>query len=660
MILKKMLLVATFLACFQTWAQEVEFGNVSKEELKEISYAADPDASAAVTFRKQETYLLSSNGILRLITEVHERIKIYNKDGFEYATEKVNLFKAGSDKEEVRKIKASTYNLENDKVVEYSLEKDQIFDTKMSFNYDQVKFTMPNVKEGSVIEFSYRIESPFVWNIDEFRFQRDIPVKHLLAELRTPKGFNFRQTQKGFIILNSKKTTKQDHRLGMEVVITSYDLKNIPAMKAENYVDNIDNYRSGAMFELVSIDIPGTPYRSYAQTWEDVAKTIGSSSDYKNDLDKTRSFKEELKTVLGGKTDQLQIAKDLFKYVKDQTEWNGLDGKSFQNGIKKTLKEKKGNAADINLLLVAMMRDAGIRANPVILSTKDNNIPFFPTVDRLNFVIAHAFIDGKNYYMDATEEFSDINLLPVRDYNWGGLLVDNHNKVWKHITAIKPKKANNIYALDISLDSEGYAEGSFQSRLSDHSAYRFRENFKNRDLDEYLNEMEQRYMGIEISDYEAGNTDTYEGMVTEKFVYETENGADVVGDKLYVHLMAFLRMQENPFKLEKREYPIDFGFPFKDRYLVNIKLPQGYVVESMPENVLVHLPNELGSYKYVVKKNAAGIQLSVTFDLNRAIISADKYSELKEYYNQIIIKGSEQVVLARASNEYNQSTAGSR
>lgn len=660
MIIERMLLVVTLLACFQTRAQEVEFGNVSKEELMETSYAQDSDASAAVTFRKQETYLLSSNGILRLITEVHERIKIYNKDGFEYATEKVNLFKAGSDKEEVRKIKASTYNLEDDKVVEYSLEKDQIFDTEMSFNYDQVKFTMPHVKEGSVIEFTYSISSPFVWNIDEFRFQRDIPVKHLMAELRTPKGFNFRQTQKGFLILNSKKTTKQDHRLGMEVVITSYDLKNIPAMKAENYVDNIDNYRSGAMFELVSIDIPGTPYRSYAQTWQDVAKTIGSSSDYKNDLDKTRSFKEELKTVLGGKTDQLQIAKDLFKYVKDQTEWNGLDGKSFQNGIKKTLKEKKGNAADINLLLVAMMRDAGIRANPVILSTKDNSMPFFPTVDRLNFVIAHAFIDGKDYYMDATEEFSDINLLPVRDYNWGGLLVDNHNKVWKHITAIKPRKANNIYALDISLDSEGYAEGNFKSRLSDHSAYRFREDFKNRDLDEYLNEMEQRYLGIEISDYEAGNTDTYEGMVTEKFVYETENGADVVGDKLYVHPLAFLRMEENPFKLEKREYPIDFGFPFRDRYMVNIKLPQGYIVESMPENVLVHLPNELGSYKYVVKKNAAGIQLSVTFDLNSAIISATNYSELKEYYNQIIIKGSEQVVLAKASNEHNQSTAGSR
>ncbi|WP_209405683.1 DUF3857 domain-containing protein [Pseudozobellia sp. WGM2] len=641
-------------------AQEIEFGKISKEELLEKEYALDPEAEALVLYRGQNTYLQSASGITRMITEVHERIKIYSKKGFSHTTESINLYNRGSDREEVRKLKAFTYTLENDKIVASELDKDQIFENEYSYNYDQVKFTMPNVKEGSVVEFKYSISSPFIWNIDEFRFQRDIPIKHLKAELRTPEGFNFKQTQKGFFRLNAKISKKRDHRLGRDVVITSFDLSNIPALKAESHVDNIDNYRAGAMFELVSIDIPGVPYKSYAQSWADVAKTIGSSSDYKNELDKTRSFKNELESMLVGKTDYLEITNLLFKYVKDNTEWNGLDGSSFQNGLKKTLKEKKGNAADINLLLVAMLRYAGVKANPVILSTKENAIPMFPTLDRLNYVIAHASIDGRDFYMDATEEFSDINLLPIRDYNWGGLLVDNHNKVWKHISHIAPKKAENIYSVNCQINEDGFAEGSYKSRLTNHSAYQFREKFKGYDLDEFLNELESIYSGIEISEYDAKNTDTFDGHLTETFAYETENGADIIGDKLYVNPLSFLRIEENPFKTDKREYPIDYGFPFRDRYMITITIPEGYAVESLPANLHMNLPNDLGTYKYVIKNVGNKIQLSVTFEINSAVISALNYLELKEYYNQMIIKGSEQVVLTKSTDEYKESAAGSR
>ncbi|AYN66858.1 DUF3857 domain-containing protein [Euzebyella marina] len=656
----KRIIVALLFGIGSVNAQEVKFGDITKEELEEKQYALDPDAEAAVLYRSQETFLQSSSGVATLNTNVHERIKIYSKDGFDHATEQINLYNGRSEKEEVRKIKAFTYNLVDGKIIKSELGKGQIFDNELSYNYDQVTFTLPNVKEGSVIEFSYSIRSPFIWNIDEFRFQRDIPIKRLVAELRTPKGFNFRQTQKGFFMLNSSETTKRDHRLGMDVIITSYDLKDIPAMKAEKFVDNINNYRSGALFELISIDIPGIPFKSYAQNWADVAKSIGSSSDYKNELDKTRSFKSELDDILEGKTDDLEIAKLLFKYVKDETEWNGIDGKSFQNGLKKTLKDKKGNAADINLLLVAMLRYAGLKANPVILSTKENAIPLYPTLDRLNYVIAHASINGKDYYMDATEEFSDINLLPIRDYNWGGLIVDNPNKVWKHISSISPKKADNVYSLDLTVNDDGSAEGKYKSRLSNHTAFNFRNNFKNRDIDEFLNELEQKYFNIEISDYDAKNTDTHEGNVSENFFYEIEEGADVIDGKIYLNPLSFLRIQENPFKLEKREYPIDYGFPFRNRYLVNIKIPDGYAVETLPENILMNLPNDLGRYKYVIQKNNLGLQLSVTFELNNAVVSALNYLELKEYYNQIIIKGSEQVVLAKKADEYKESATGSR
>lgn len=546
------------------FAQEIEFGKVTKQELIEETYSQDKTANAVILYKYQNTYLLSTSGVIELLTEIHERVKIYNKEGFDYATHEVNLFKSGSNKESISKIKAYTYNLEDGKVVKTSLDKNQIFKNNISYNYDQTKFTMPNVKEGAVVEYKYTIRSPFYFSIDEFRFQYDIPIKKLEAELRTPKGFRFNKTKKGYVSFFPKVETKMDNRIGMNAVCTKYFLNNVPALKDENHVDNINNYRAGVMFELVSIEVPGY-FKSYAQTWADVAKTIGSSDDYKNKLDKTNSFKDELENLISNATNDEEKIKRIFKYVKENIKWNGIDGKSFYYGIRKALKEKKGNTADINLTLVAMLRDAGIKANPVIISTKDNVTPFFPTVDRLNYVLAYAEISDKKYFMDATDEFSDINLLPVKDYNWKGIYIDNNNLVWKQIEIKKPKLAISQYFINASLNEEGEINGKLKSRYTNHNALEFREVYKNQDEENFIGSLEEKFSGIEISNYQVKNTDKYEGYVSESFDYYQEAGADIINSKIYIQPLSFLATKENPFKLEDRKFPIDFGYPFSEK-----------------------------------------------------------------------------------------------
>lgn len=193
-----------------------------------------------------------------------------------------------------------------------------------------------------------------------------------------------------------------------------------------------------------------------------------------------------------------------------------------------------------------------------------------------------------------------------------------------------------------------------------HAAYRFRENYKNHDLDNYPIDKESKYAGVEISAYEAKNVDSYQGHVSEFFEYRQENRADVINEKIYLQPLSLLKMEENPFKLEKREYPIYYGFPFRERYMVNIAFPEGYQVESIPSSEIIKLPDNLGVYKYAVQNTMNGIQLSVTFEINKAVIAAINYPHIKEYYNQIISKGAEQIVLSKKNNEYNESTAGSR
>jgi hypothetical protein len=645
----KKLFTLLILAVVQfTFSQDIKFGKVSKEELLEKVYPTDSTANAAILYKSQKTYFNATTIDIKLVTEIQQRIKIYNKEGFDKATIALNLFKSRGTREKVSKIKAYTFNLENDKIVKTDLDKDQIFKSDFSYNYDQVKFTMPNVQEGSVIDIEYKIISPFYFNIDEFKFQYDIPVKKLEAELRTPRGYNFSTKQKGYITFYPQRSMKTDQRLGMTVDILNYNLQDIPALKEESFVNNMNNYTAGVVFELVSIEIPGSVNRRYSKSWGDVARTIGSTDDYKEELDKTNSFDETLDALINGNSTYAATMESIFKYIKDNIKWNGVDGKYFQKGIRGALKEGKGNAADINLTLVAMLRYAGIDANPLIISTKDNLVPFFPTVDRLNYVIAYAVIDDQRYFLDATEEFSDINLLPLKDYNWQGILVDNNKLEWRKVSLNEPKPGASQYSINANVDEEGVIDGKLRLRHTNHSAYRFRENFKDQDLDAFIAKREESFENVEISNYDVKNTDTYDGYVSESFEFYKESGADIIDDKIYIQPLLFLKTTENPFKLETRAFPIDFGYPIKNSYIVSIKIPEGYTASSVPEAMVMKIPNELGEFRYAPKVIGNTIQLSVLMEINKTTVDAAMYPYLKEFFGQMISKQKEQIVLAKS------------
>jgi len=629
-------------------AQDFEFGKISKEELTESFNPKDSSVNATILYNKQYTYIESTNNVNTLITNVQKRIKFYNQDGFDHATVLINLYKGQRDKESVRKIKAYTFNLENEKIVKTKLDKDQIFENEVSHNYEQVKFTMPNVQEGSVIEFQYQKRSPYIWNIDEFKFQYDIPVKIVEAELRTPKGFKFRPSQKGYISIYPEYSQEMDHRTGMMVDIKKFNLENVPALKEENYVDNINNYRAGLMFELISIELPQF-FKSYAHSWSDVAATIGSSDDYERQLDKSNSFDEEVELILEDVSkSQIDRLKAIFAYVKENIKWNGIDGKNFYNGIKKTLKEKTGNVADLNLLLVAMLRFADIDANPVVISTKDNLIPFFPTVDRLNYVIALAEIEGKRYFMDATDEFSDINLLPIKDYNWQGLYINNNKKVWQKVSIAQPEKSQSLRMLNIELNEDGEIDGSVKSRFVNHAAYNYRNEFKNADEDAYIANLESQFDNIEISDFSNKNTSGYHGHVSESFNFHSDDLTEKVSDKIYFKPLLFLGMVSNPFKQEERLYPIDFGTSNLHNYNFIIKIPENYKVESIPKNIAAKLPENLGEFRFHSKVAKNNISLQVEFEITKPIVQAKNYNLLKEFFQFMINKEAEQVVLSKA------------
>ena len=653
-----------------TTAQNYKFGEVSKQELQEKIYPLDSSASATYLFKYRKTYFeYQSEKGFQLITEIHERIKIYNQEGFSYATKAINLYKSGSNKEKTSNLKAYTYNLVDGKIDEMKLKKNGIFETEKSKYRSETKFTMPNINEGSIVEYKYKITSPFYQNVDEFYFQYAIPIKKLEAEFQVPEYFNFKVNTKGFLeitpIIKNKKdkitfnyknrsgvplqkrTTFSSSNLEFTNKISTYSLENIPALKEEPYVNNINNYRSSANYELSYTKFPNSEMKFYSTTWEDVIKTIYKSTNFGSELDKSGYYEDDLDAIIGSISDPNKRIALIYDFVKSKIRWNDFYGKYTEGGVKKAYKEQVGNVAEINLMLTSMLRYAGLTANPVLVSTRRNGIPLFPTREGYNYVISCVELPTGNVLLDATNKYGSPNVLPFRTLNWEGRIIKKDGTS-SSISLYPNENSKTSISMMANLSEEGYLEGNYRSVKTNHSALSYREKYNNADENDFLEKLENKYKGLEISDFKVTNAMELTKPVMESYKFAKESQADIIGDKIYFSPLFFLSTKENPFKLEKREFPVDFGYPSSTTYRIIINLPEGYIVESIPTASAVALPDDLGSFKYILTQKESTIQLLIDTKINASIISPSYYEILKVYFKQLIEKENEQIVLTKA------------
>lgn len=201
--------------------------------------------------------------------------------------------------------------------------------------------------------------------------------------------------------------------------------------------------------------------------------------------------------------------------------------------------------------------------------------------------------------------------------------------------------------MNASLDEKGGINGKIQIYQTDYVAYLFRRNLKSKEKEAYLESLENKYNGIEISDYQTKDAENPTKPVTETFAFQKEDQCEIIDGKIYFSPLFFFATNENPFKMEAREYPIDFAFPISESYRFNISIPEGHQVESLPESVLYKLPDNMGELRFSLAVSGNILQVNVVEKINSAIISSINYQSIKEFYNQLVQKETEKVVLIK-------------
>lgn len=642
--MRKLLILVLFF-CFQdAICQKLQLGKVTVEELLEKKHPIDSSAAATYIFKTGETTFNYSDGSWYTTTEVKVKIKIYNQNGFEHANHQVSYYVGGNTSEKVFFSDAATYNLVNGKIEKTKLKSEGEFTEEVNKDWKVKKIVMPAIKEGSIIEYSYKLISPYITRMNDWYFQEDIPINYVSYITYIPQYFQYRTIITGYEIIDTK--SERINGNSYYELKTVYSKSNIPAIKEEAYVNNIRNYTSILKYELASINGANGSVENLSQDWDGVTKQIYENENFGREMKLKSYFEEDLNPLIDKITARDDKIKAILQFVKDKMIWNEKFGIYCDKGVKKAYKDRTGNVAEINLMLVAMLRHAGIEASPVLLSTKANGIPSFPNRTAFNYVIAAVEIQEDLILLDATNSNTFFNILPSRTLNWTGRLIRDTGSS-TDVDLMPKKVSNDKITIMASIEETGVVKGKFREQYFDYAAYFFRENNAKISQESYIEKLEKRHPGIEITDYNISNKDKIESPLVENYSFEHSNLIETIGDKIYFSPMMFFEKTENPFKQEKRNFPIDFSVPFSDSFNIVINIPEGYTVESLPEKVNLVMEQNLGHYLFNINTSLNTIQISSTYGINASIVPSTQYETLKMFYKMMIEKQNEKIVLKK-------------
>ena len=584
---------------------------------------------------------------MQLIFERHVAIQFLDKEAFDHATFEIPLYRSGTLSDRIAGIKGVTYNLDDDgKYSQTKFNKKDIFSEKVNKLITNKKFTMPNVKEGSIIELKYSTTSDIYWNMENWSFQDMIPTLYSQYEITVPQFFTFSKNFTGFINPEILPTSSNS-RDGYESRYEGWVMKDVPGFTMEKHMRSYKNYVSRLEFELYSVQFPGSPTQSFSTTWNKVAENLTGSAGFGAYLNKGGFLKNDIEIVASQYETKEEKLAGIYEYIKIKMKWNGRYGE-YTAGLKKAYKEGKGNVGDINLLLTTALRSADFDAYPIVLSTRSNGMfPIsYPSMDKINYVIVGVQLEDKLIVMDATEDEFPMGLLPVRCFN-GSAVVINGN-TGQTINIAPTEKYKSVVQQNVSIGADGTITGEVKKVKSGYAALQFRYDIGEAgDEKKFIEKMEANHEGLTVESHSFENVkDIYKG-IKEEYKVTIEDKVEMTDDIIYFNPMIHEGILENPFKLEKREYPVDYVIPIEEIYMLSLAIPEGYVIESLPTKAVVKLPEKACNFTYTATKAGDEIVITSRLKINKVVYTEAEYKYLKEFYNLMIQKHAEQIVLKR-------------
>jgi hypothetical protein len=641
----------------------IKFGKITEKDFASKVYSIDSNANDVVIADIGSSEIVgNSKGWFSLEFKRFKRVHILNKNGYEEANVEIPLYTNGNSEEKLDNIKAVTYNLENGKVIETKLDKNGIFKDKIDKSRAVKKFTFPNIKEGSIIEYEYTVQSDFLFNLQPWAFQGSAPVLWSEYNLRLPEFFGYvfltqgyrqydinqrKDNRANFIIRDSRGAgATESTRFDANVTDYHWVMKNVPLLKEESFTSTLKNHIAKIEFQLSDYRYPLTP-QTIMGTWPKVSEELLHAEYFGNSLDKNNGWLgDAINPLIAGAKDNLEKAKKIYAYARDNLTCTSHSATDLDQPLKNILKTRNGTVAEINLLLVAMLKYAGIQADPVLLSTRSHGYAYsvYPILEKFNYVICYANINGQNYFLDASEPRLGFGRLTLRCYNGHARIINPEATALEFSADSLIERKTTVVLL--SADQEGKLAGSLQQQPGYYESHDIRERVKEKGKDEFFKEVKKSYgSDVELINLRIDSLNNLEQSVAIAYDFKLNQEKE---DILYVNPMFGEAYKENLFKSAERFYPVEMPYTIDETYIFNMFIPEGYVLDELPKPIIVKL-NEQGDgkFEYLISESGGNISMRSRIQLRRTYYAPEEYVMLREFFNLIVKKHAEQIVLKK-------------
>lgn len=650
--MKHLILILVLLSSLSIYAQKersTQLGRTTLTELKMKVYDKDPSAAAVILYDEGNYYRDDRNSY-ELATDYYRRVKIFDKDN---AQDIITVSIYTRKENFVKDIKGITYTLENGIQKSIVLSDSDIFVTDVSNNVKKTTFTLPNISSGCVIEYSYKVLSKYL-GIRDWYFQGSkIPRVKSVFKTAITGNYTYNVKLVGPLPLNESRSVVTDRCLKygdgriVPCATSTYEMIDVPAFKTEDFMLSEQNYLAHISYNLESIiTAQETAVGGYGQgvktktqkitkTWKDTDKTVRLNV-LNNQGTKKSFFKKQLPATILENPNDLEKARQVYSFIQNHYNWNKKNWSFGSLKIKNSFEEQTGNVEEINLALYNSLQAVKIESYITFVSTRNNGIPtkLFPIINDFDYVIIKAVVDGKDFFLDATNKFRPFGEIPFKCLN-GEARVFNFKKgsYWQNLNTLKT--AGEKTTVTIALNEEGHVEANLSVVSNGYSATNIRTSYANLGEEEYLRELSQGLSDSEIENYQIKNLKSIDSPIEETYQVISDESFDGVA-KIQLYPLFRSRRTVNPFNLKERLYPVDFGYRRTMLHRITINIPEGYKVAKLPPPAGVKLPNNGAAYLFKAQESNDKVKIFVRYNINKKIFTPEEYFSLKEFFNKII------------------------
>jgi hypothetical protein len=645
-------------SCFAQEDFKPKLGLIDRGSLDMTVYPADSSAEAVALYDFGDIYFQfdERRGFI-MIEKYWMRIKILKESALDRASVSLRFSKGTGYATEgyISDIEGYTFNLVDNNIVTTKLDKKSIKTERLSNDQSVVKLNLLNVKKGSVIEYTYVVTTPLAAKLNPptWSFQSSIPAKWSEFKIKFPNYIDYKMTMGGYLGMYISKSEPVNVSMGHSQfngpgMSYRFVLKDVPAFNREPFITTASDYISRIEFELQSTAIPGQLKENYSRTWEQVDKTLQEASAFAGELRKNpipRETRDELIKKGGDSTGKMNAA---YTFIQSAMKWNEGGGISSES-VKKAWENKKGSAGDINLILTSLLRDLGLDADPVILSTRSNGRVFahLPSLGAFNYVVSRVQIGPNEYFLDASQNFAKMGMLPEHALNGIGRVIPKNGS--GYFVEIKPRDPKTtLEMIDADLKPEdGILKGTYGLSLGGYDALSWRERHATETGDAYAEILKKAFTEWKISNISVTNkSENLAGVVNIKCAFELENESSSP-DILYFNPIMAGRLTENPLKSRERLFPLDLATGISASFIGTFRLPDGYVLEELPKPELITLPERAGRFIYQVKQTGNTIQVNSSYVVNKLMFLPDDYGNLREFFERIVQKHAQPLIIKK-------------